>query len=113
MWHLPAALGYWLKRYTIRWPSCTLWICSLDQLVLTHTANVDMITVRKERTLMQTQVSKAHLQVAMRDWIAVYQHAAAAVRVGPTVCTPVLTSDSELLLPTIRWPCAQCPAAEY
>ena len=59
--------------------------------------------MRKQRTSFQTQLNKRMLDAAMKDWIVIYRHDW-RFDLGPTVNTPALQRDSQVLLPTSQWP---------
>ena len=71
---------------------------------LYHTAKPSTeLTVRKQRTSFQTQLSKLSLDAALKDWVVVYRHDW-RIDLGPTAITPTLQRDSMVLLPTTFWP---------
>ena len=86
----------------------------LNKKFLMHTARpAATLTVRKQRTRLQTQLGKVKLDAAMKDWIVVYRHDW-SIGLGPAVTTPALTTtgdasilksgESKMLLPTTLWP---------
>ena len=76
----------------------------LTEQFLMHTAKpASTLTVRKQRTCLQTQLSKQHLDAAMKDWVVFYRHDW-QFSIGPTHYTPALGRDTGVLLPTTEWP---------
>lgn len=57
-----------------------------------------------QRTCLQTQLSKQHLDAAMKDWVVVYRDDWQTCSVGPTHYTPALGKEADVLFPTTEWP---------
>ena len=80
---------------------------------LAHTAKPKArLTVCKQRTCFQTQLTKVKLDAAMKDWVCVYRHDW-GVKLSPTQYTPALSRDSETLLPTSEWPFDHAMVSTY
>ena len=62
------------------------------------------LSVRKQRTRLQTQLGKVKLDSSMKDWIVTYRRDWWRVSLGAVQYTPTISRDSEVLLPTTEWP---------